>query len=474
MTNAQPSMTGSAGELSGSTYLPERYCGRCMSLVYGRDVRCVHCQRRRPVGGWSKLKNSGDPWLGRIMHDRYLITRRLGKGATAMVYEAESLKIARQFAIKIVDLNACGASKDPDLVRARLRREVEAISRLRSPHSVPLFEVFQLSESCVAVVMNFIDGRTLESVLSEEGRLDWRRACGLLRQMAIGVHDAHQCGLIHRDLKPANMMIEPTSSGDEFVHVLDFGIVWIDDGVEMTRGFVGTPLYASPEQALGDDVDCRSDIYSLGAIFFEMLTGRPPFRSDNVIEVLRMHVRNSPPTLAEASEAGDFPRRVQYLVEQMLSKSREARPADLEEVIDAVDAILEGRERAGLAAARSSRGRRASEPEPARPATDPVLDQPPAEPAASADLQGTAPGLGLIESVSEAYASREREALRVCAQTIDNVGHDPMFAQPTDDEPGGLDEPDSFFESRERDATGPKAAIFHRRPSGEHRSLRSR
>ncbi|MFP4598844.1 MAG: serine/threonine protein kinase [Persicimonas sp.] len=468
MTNAQPSMTGSGGQLSGSTYLPERYCGRCMSLVYGRDARCVHCERRRPAQGWSKLKNSGDPWLGRIMHDRYLITRRLGKGATAMVYEAESLKIARQFAIKVVDLNACAGGKEPDLVRARLRREVEAIGRLRSPHSVPLFEVFELSESCVAVVMNFIAGRTLESVLAAEGRLDWRRACGLLRQMAIGVHDAHQCGLIHRDLKPANIMIEPISPGDEFVHLLDFGIVWIDDGVEMTRGFVGTPLYASPEQALGDEVDCRSDIYSLGAILFEMLTGRPPFRSDNVIEVLRMHVRNNPPTLAEASEVGDFPTQVQHLVERMLSKSREARPADLEEVIDAVDAILEDTHGVDPAAGGPSGERRVQQPGPSRPATLPVICAPPA----SADPQSTAPGLGLIESVSQAYASQEREAARGCAQTVDTVDSDPIFAQPTAAQPAGLDGADRFFESRERDATGPKAAIFHRRPSGEHRSLR--
>jgi serine/threonine protein kinase len=330
-----------------------------MGVVYQRDHRCLECGRAQPPSGWQRLCDSGDPWLGKVMEGRYLVTRRIGKGASATVYEAESLNISRQFAIKVVDLDACSVAKDPELVRARLDREIEAISRLQNPHTVPFYEVISLSDTCVGIVMKFIKGQTLDGVIASESPLDWRRAAGLLRQLARGVHEAHQAGLIHRDLKPANIMVEPLSSGDEFIHVLDFGIVWIDDGLEVTRGFVGTPLYASPEQALGEPIDQRSDIYSLGALFFEMLTGRPPFKSKNIIEVLRMHVSHRPPTLDDAIETDRCPDpgqqaqgqqargqsavfrpALQSLVERMLAKSREARPFDLTLVIDALDEIL--------------------------------------------------------------------------------------------------------------------------------------
>ena len=450
MTSTEPAVLEQAGEQFDGPEppLPAHYCGRCMSVVYRADRRCVDCGRTRPRQGWDKLVDSGDPWLGRIMDGRYLITRRLGKGASAIVYEAESLNISRQFAVKVVDLNACSSDKDPALVRARLDREVEAIGRLRNPHTVPFYEVLELSESCMGVVMKFVQGETLDRVLASEGAMDWRRACKLLRQIANGVHEAHSAGLIHRDLKPANIMVEPLTSGDEFAHVLDFGIVWMDDGVEVTQGFVGTPLYASPEQALGKPVDQRSDIYSLGAMFFQMLTGRPPFDSKNVIEVLRMHVRRTPPTLEEATDGLSIPFQVQNLVEKMLSKSRHARPDNLTEVIASVDTILRTN-----------------------------IDLP-SEPACSASgrarqldsreiVMQTAHGLGVIENGADN---------RTNAQTIEAADADEVLGEITSDAflqeslaaVDSLGDPPSFFESEERDQTGPKAAIFHQRTTDRH------
>ncbi len=435
----------SAGN-SAQALLPEHYCGRCMSLCFVDDEHCLECRRPRPARGWSRLCDSGDPWLGRIMKGRYLLTRRLGKGASASVYEAESLRVPRRFAIKVVDYNACTSSKDPDLVRARVNREVEAISRLNNPHTVPLYEVLDLSESCVGVVMNYVKGHTLDRLLDECGSLGWRAACRIVRQMASGTHAVHQAGLVHRDLKPANIMVERMCSGEEFVRILDFGIVWMDDGLEVTQGFVGTPLYASPEQALGEGVDRRSDIYSLGAIFFEMLTGRPPFHSHNVMEVLRMHVRQSPPSLTTASGGHSFPYPVRSLVDRMLAKSREARPLDLAEVIETLDAILNGEFDA-----------------PSVPYLPVPTSRPPAGEAAVAR---TAPGLGVIESVAEEVDAQPD------APGADPVVSDEFFIEAIS-AVESLGNADSLFESDEHDATGPKAAIFRPR-TDRHRALGSR
>jgi serine/threonine protein kinase len=389
------------------------------------------------------------------MADRYLITRRLGKGATATVYEAESLNISRRFAVKVVDLRACKSGKDPQLVRARLDREVEAISRLGNPHTVPFYEVLELTESCVGVVMKYVQGLTLDKLLARDGGLDWRRACRLLRQIANGVYEAHEVGLIHRDLKPANIMVEQLSSGDEFIHVLDFGIVWMDDGLEVTQGFVGTPLYASPEQALGEPVDRRSDIYALGALFFQMLTGRPPFESNNVIEVLRMHVRQEPPPVRRVA-LGHVPLAVQNLIGRMLAKSREARPGHLSEIIDELDAIL--RQEPELVDAAQAAG----------PPSNPY--KPAVHPPEVREVEQTAPGLGFARGGDAPSPDR---AVRASASTHSVLGgmdseevfDDPFAALDPQNEVESLGNPDSFFESEERDHTGPKAAIFIPRPN---------
>jgi eukaryotic-like serine/threonine-protein kinase len=421
--------------------LPRCYCAGCLSITYARDRACIQCRRRRPDRGWPVLEDSGDRFLGEIVGDRYLMVRRLGEGATSRVYEAEALHISRKFAIKVVDLEACTSARDPELVRARLEREIEAIGRLRSPHTVPFYEVLELSSTCVAVVMKYIDGQTLSAKLADEGALAWPRACRLVRQIATGLHEAHQAGMIHRDLKPANIMVESTPCAGEFAYLLDFGVVWLDDGVEVTRGFVGTPLYASPEQALGEQVDRRSDIYALGVILFEMLTGRPPFESANVIDVLRMHVRSRLPSLPEASGGGRFPYQLEQLVEQMLSKSRAARPAGLPEVVTRLDAVLE-------------------EARPGLEGALPASSAPPTD--RSSPAAATAPGLGLIETVNDAAQRSPADPRRLLSETVETL------EQPRESK----EESGRFYESDQRDATGPKAAILSPHPDARRRPRR--
>lgn len=315
---------------------PSHLCGGCGSVTFHEETVCLHCHRDRPPDGWPELDDGGDAWLGRIVADRYLVTQAIGRGVSGRIYRVESLNITRQFALKII---ATGSSDlDTEKVLARLDREIEALSQLRNPHIVSFYDVFDLSGKYIAAVMDLIQGETLETAVRRQGTFSVGRACSILRQAANGIAEAHQAGMIHRDLKPENMMLERLPAGDDFLHVLDFGLVRLNDGEKskITRGFVGTPLYASPEQARGKDLDRRSDIYSLGAILFFMLAGRPPFESDHIYRVLQMQVQKSPPRPSEIG-SGDIPPAIDELVEQMLSKSPENRPPDLEGVIDTLD-----------------------------------------------------------------------------------------------------------------------------------------
>lgn len=369
---------------------PEHYCPRCTVLMYPDDSDCLECQLPRPEGGWPDLRDSMDPWLGRVLEGRYLLTKRIGQGASASVYRAESMAISRQFAIKIIHPPKGSMGPSPEQIAARLEREVEALGRLRNPHIVRFYDVIELPLNHIGVVMDFVEGATLEGVVLAAAGMSIARAVALSRQIANGVYEAHLVGMTHRDLKPENIMIERLPAGDDFVHVLDFGIVHVEGESSMTQGFIGTPLYASPEQAMGEDVDHRSDIYSLGAILFFMIGGRPPFVGQNVMQVLRQHVEETPPRLSEIRPDIVIPDELEVLIHRMLAKTVEERPQTLAEVIHLLDRLAystsEGKEtvadgETSLTLAKSSENDTDVEAAPR-----PMLEQPPAS------VAGTSPG----------------------------------------------------------------------------------
>lgn len=414
--------------------LPAHYCPKCTSVVYPEDSECLECGSSKPSPEWPSIQDGTDPWIGRILDGRYLVTRRVGQGASGSVYRAESLAISREFAIKIINFKNVPSGVEPEQIRARLHREIEAISRLRNPHVVPFYEVIELYDHYVGIVMDFVDGVTLEGLVKRKGRIAIKRAAHLLRQIANGVHEAHEAGMIHRDLKPENIMVERMPAGDDFVHVLDFGIVRLDDGVSMTRGFLGTPLYASPEQAMAGEVDRRSDIYSLGAIFFFMLTGRPPFVSDNVYEILRAHVRSAAPGIDSLDLDIEFPPELVELVDAMLAKSPINRPQTLNEVINRIDHLI-----------RSGR----------LDIDDAATAQPPMSPRKDAGVQTS-------QEMPPIAAEAVRPKTGPQPPIDSDVGTDSSEGRFHREE---RPESDSFLVSAEHDHTGPKAAIFRRNPS---------
>lgn len=340
------------------------FCATCSALRADNDAQCADCGHNRPDKGWSELEQAFDPFLGRILQDRYLIDKIEGRGASSTVYRARSLNIPKRFAVKMVRL-AYSERAMAEQARSRLEREVRAVGMLRSPHIVRVYEMIEVDSNWVAVVMEHIDGQTVEERVEQHGPIELDEVCRLLLQVANGLCEAHQNGMVHRDIKPANLMLEKLPDGSDFAYLLDFGVVRLQDESGMTQGFLGTPLFTSPEQAGAEirpptrahsgteapsepepteetTVDARTDIYSLGATFYFMLTGHAPFESSDTVEVLRSHLQRRAPTLSQRCPERDFPAGIENLIAAMLAKSPDERPANVFRVIDAIQEYSEG------------------------------------------------------------------------------------------------------------------------------------
>jgi serine/threonine protein kinase len=376
---------------------PQHYCVRCTAVRGDEDAVCADCDLGRPTDGWGRLEDAFDPFLGRVLNDRYLITKIEGRGGSSTIYRAESLAIRRSFsvskhfAIKMVKLwhSDEGVTEE---VRTRLEREVRAVGMLKNPHIVRVYELVELDQNWIALVMDHVDGQTLEERIEANGPMSVSQACALMRQIANGLCEAHDVGMIHRDIKPANLMLELLPDGHDFAFLLDFGVVHLDGEAKVTQGFLGTPLFASPEQATSDDIDRRSDIYSLGATFFYMLTGRAPFDSERTLEVLDAHVTKTPPRLSQVCPERSFPPFIERLVAKMLAKAPADRPESLYEVLEELQGLRES----------------SSEPNPAAVSGSAVSGSAVSDPAESADLSTQ---LGVQEST--AFQDRPKTMLGV-------------------------------------------------------------
>ena len=333
------------------------YCAACTSCLQDPEGSCPECDSEPPPQGWPPLDESPYRYLAKVIDGRYLLDQFLGDGATGYVYRARAVQINRKFACKIVDTRRYNKKEFEEELLRRFRLEVEAMSRLRNPHVVAIYEAMQLSDGVFALLMDYVDGRTLQDLLERVGRVKLDRALDMIRQVANGLYEAHRVGFIHRDLKPDNIMIERLPAAGFFARILDFGIVHVMGNVDATQGFRGTPLYASPEQCMGDPgIDSRSDIYSLGCVFFHCITGQPPFPGKESLRVMDAHVNELPPRIRDVLPDSAIPDELENLMARMLAKEPEDRPADLSEVIRAIDELmrsLDGRTRPKTSPGRS-------------------------------------------------------------------------------------------------------------------------
>ena len=267
--------------------------------------------------------------LGAVINDRYRAIELIGKGGSGYVYKATDVESNKTVALKI--LKDVMADDDESVIR--FEKEVAVSAKLTNAHTVRVFEFGKTVEGYLLIAMEYLQGRPLADVVKEESPLSPRRAVNIVKQTLEALAEAHQLGIVHRDLKPDNIFLMDRDDGKDEIKVLDFGIAKFlhDDSVgdTLTRdGFVfGTPLYISPEQALGWAVTAASDIYSLGVVFFEMITGDPPFEAETPIGLGMKHIYEPPPLdrikVDNSTDVG-----LKHLLSLMLEKRPERRPAN--------------------------------------------------------------------------------------------------------------------------------------------------
>ncbi len=266
-----------------------------------------------------------DPLIGHRIEGKYELLARLGEGGMSVVYRARRVHIGDDVAVKILT----GKFVKDDAALERFRREARAAAMLRHPNVITIHDFGETNDVLAPayIVMEFVRGTPLRELLHSENHFSVERGLRLMRGICAGVGSAHRQGVVHRDLKPENILV--VAPDDDFevesVRVVDFGLAKLlaDAGNAATGAVVGTPYYMSPEQCLGEELDVRSDVYSLGAMFYEMLSGKRPFEAETVSGLISRHLQEPPPPF-------DFslgiPRRVSMGIMHALAKDPDDRP----------------------------------------------------------------------------------------------------------------------------------------------------
>ncbi|HEY6035968.1 MAG TPA: protein kinase [Kofleriaceae bacterium] len=281
----------------------------------------------------------GPDLSGAVLDDRYQVIEPIAEGAMGAVYRGERLKLGRAVAIKIMH----DALPDELASRGRFEREAKLMARLEHPHCVSVID-FGLHEGKPYLVMELVRGTSLLDVLAKSGRLEPQRAGELVKQVLSGLAHAHELGIVHRDIKPANIMLSERTGLGEQIRILDFGLARpAIDSTKLTTGIVvGTPNYMAPEQIKGGAIDGRTDLYAVGVMLFELITGKKPFLADDPLAVVRKHLNAAPPTLAEAAPGLNLP-ELEEVVAKALAKQPQHRFASAAEMSAAIDQALQRR-----------------------------------------------------------------------------------------------------------------------------------
>jgi serine/threonine protein kinase len=279
-----------------------------------------------------------DLLLGTILAGRYRIEALVGSGGMGAVYRAEHVHMRKAVAVKVLHKQMTAF---PEVV-ARFEREAVAGGRIEHPHVVSASDFGQLEDGSFYLVLEFVEGQSLAKLVSKSGALGALRSLRIARQIVEALQAAHGAGIVHRDLKPDNVMLIAKDDHADFVKVLDFGIakIKVEEAVEQQNltqiGTVfGTPEYMSPEQARGELVDTRADLYTVGVILYEMLSGVSPFKDEDLVVVLTRHLTADPPPLP-----ADLDPMIVDLVLLLLRKNRDERVQTAAELLERIDVIL--------------------------------------------------------------------------------------------------------------------------------------
>ena len=270
--------------------------------------------------------------IGNILGNRYRVLREIGSGGMAWVYLAEDIKENNLVAVKVLYPQF---GEDLAYIQ-RFNREAKLASTLTDPHIVRVLD-YGADRDIHYLIMEYIEGKDLRETLEEQGPFSWREALEIVDQLATALEHAHLYGVVHRDIKPQNMMLNDSG----VLKVLDFGIARIPSLPSLTQsGFVGSPYYVSPEQAMGEEIDTRSDIYSSGIVLYELLSGRIPFDAKSPWSIINQHLTSEPPPLNLAND--EIPKEVEHLVSRMVAKRPEDRFPNPSALRRALSAVLAG------------------------------------------------------------------------------------------------------------------------------------
>ena len=288
--------------------------------------------------------SAADPLIGVEIAGRFTVVERIGEGGMGAVYRARQRGMDRDVAIKVL-LPQLGTNVT---VVRRFHLEALAVSKLRHPNTIQIYDFGETEQGQLYIAMEFLDGLPLHEVLAAAQVLSCRRALKVAIQIARSLREAHDKGIVHRDLKPDNVYLVTVGEETDFVKVLDFGVAKlreVDPGqgtLTQSGTIFGTPKYMSPEQARAAGVDARSDIYAIGVMLFEMLTGRVPFAGESHLETLIKHIQEDPPALADVRPGLVYPGQVQRLVSRLLAKEAGDRPQTAEAFVREAEAVLAG------------------------------------------------------------------------------------------------------------------------------------
>ena len=295
-----------------------------------------------------------DPYIGKTIDGRYLVEAILGEGGMGVVYRGRHKVIDKKVAIKVLR----GEMARNKEVTERFLQEARAASSIGNPHIIDISDFGTLADGSTYFVMEFLGGKSLTDVMAEIRPMPIPRIISIAKQIADGLHAAHEAGIVHRDLKPDNVIIlqrstpGATASGRDFAKILDFGIAKV--GGEASRltqagSIFGTPHYMSPEQAAGTQVDHRTDIYALGIILYEMASGKVPFDADNFMGILTQHMYKAAVPILALVPAPEIPPGLDAIIQKCLSKKVDGRYASMGELIEDLEKVERGAHPAALA-----------------------------------------------------------------------------------------------------------------------------
>lgn len=315
------------------------HCSTCGHEIVGSPNFCPACG-----ASLTYSQAEEDPLIGRVIGGSYQVDALIGEGAMGRVYSANQVQLRKKIAIKILRSNLVS---DTTVVK-RFEREAQAASRLDHPNCISIYGFGQEDEGeLLWMAMEYIDGRDLGNIIATDAPLTVERIVHIFSQVCEALDEAHSANIIHRDLKPANVVCFDHRRGNDFVKVLDFGIAKITDPDEnyqpLTRdGIVcGTPAYMSPEQVQGFDLDPRSDLFSLGIILYQTITGRLPFFAESAVEVATKIVIDEPEPPSAVRPEWSYPPELEAVVLKLLAKNKEDRYPDAMAIKAALEACLE-------------------------------------------------------------------------------------------------------------------------------------